>query len=113
MSRPWMPFYISDYIADTMHLGTLEHGAYVLLIAHYWRHGGLPDDDLKLARIVRATAEQWSEIRPALRPFFSEGWTHKRIDSELAQAAEKYERRASAGRSGGLASGSARRSGFP
>ncbi len=113
MSRPWMPFYVSDYIADTMHLGTLEHGAYVLLIAHYWRHGGLPDDDLKLARIVRATAEQWSEIRPALRPFFGEGWTHKRIDSELVQAAEKYARRASAGRSGGLASGSARRSNAP
>jgi uncharacterized protein YdaU (DUF1376 family) len=109
MSRPWMPFYVSDYVADTMHLGTLEHGAYVLLILHYWRHGSLPDDDGQLARIVRATPEQWADLRPALLQFFGDGWTHKRIDAELSEADAKYTRRAEAGRIGGMASGASRR----
>jgi hypothetical protein len=35
--------------------------------------------------------------------FFQPGWTHKRIDEELAKAAEKTERRQEAGRRGGVA----------
>jgi Protein of unknown function (DUF1376) len=57
-ARPWMPFYVGDYLRDTMHLTQAQHGAYVLLILHYWAHGGLPADDLRLAvwRDVLATS---------------------------------------------------------
>ncbi|ANY85145.1 hypothetical protein BB934_43905 (plasmid) [Microvirga ossetica] len=108
MSHPWMPFYPGDYLADTVHLSTLEHGAYLMLILHYWRNEGLPDDDTKLARIVRLPLEQWLEIRPTLADFFAPGWRHKRIDTELQVTQEKYQRRAAAGRQGGLASGRAK-----
>jgi uncharacterized protein YdaU (DUF1376 family) len=99
-ARPWMPLYVGDYRADTQHLTTAQHGAYLLLIMHYWQHGGLPDDDGQLARIVGMTAAEWKKNRPVIRPFFGKGWRHPRIERELKDAKERYERRASAGRKG-------------
>lgn len=98
-----MPFYVSDYLADTSHLSTVEHGAYMLLIMHYWRNAGLPDDEQKLARICRMTTRQWDAARDTIAEFFGEGWTHSRIDKEIARAADKSERRATSGQRGGIA----------
>jgi uncharacterized protein YdaU (DUF1376 family) len=97
MSPPWMPLYIADYRADTAHLSAAEHGAYLLLIMHYWSTGGLPDDDRPLARIACMSGAEWRRARPTLASFFQDRWTHKRINSELARAAEiSSKRRASA-----------------
>jgi uncharacterized protein YdaU (DUF1376 family) len=88
MSHAWMPFYVADYLADTGHLSTIEHGAYMLLIMHYWQKGGLPADERMIARVARMTVEQWAESREVLALMFGDGWTHKRIDTELAKATE-------------------------
>jgi len=91
-ARPdtWMPFYVGDYLRDTGHLSPAEHGAYLLLILHYWTSGKpLEDDDNKLRRIARMTAREWDVSRETLAAFFTiaEGiWKHKRIDSELGRA---------------------------
>lgn len=103
MSRPWMPLYVADYLADTGHLSAAEHGAYLLLIMHYWQRGALPTDERQLARIARLDGEEWASARPTLSSFFGEGWRHERIEGELSEAREKYERRAAAGRTGGKA----------
>jgi uncharacterized protein YdaU (DUF1376 family) len=103
MSRAWMPLYVADYLADTGELSTLEHGAYMLLIMHYWSKGGLPNDDQKLARITRLSPKEWQAVRDTLASLFGPEWSHKRIDAELAKAEEKHERRAEAGRKGGMA----------
>ena len=89
MTRPWMPFYVADYLGDTRHLSTLEHGAYLLLIFHYWQRGSLPVDDGRLATITGLSAEEWGRCRPTIAEFFGPGWTHRRIDDELAAAVEK------------------------
>lgn len=92
MSKPdtWMPLVIGDYLADTGHLSTAEHGAYLLLLMTAWMRGGaLPDDDAQLARITRASATEWRKLRPALAPFFmaADGvWRQKRLLKELAEA---------------------------
>lgn len=86
MKLPWMPLDVPDYLADTRHLGALEHGIYMLLIMHYWQTGGLPDDEKQLARIACATPTEFRGARPIIEKFFLPGWKHKRIDFELDKA---------------------------
>lgn len=111
MARPWMPLYVADYLADTGHLSAAEHGAYLLLIMHYWANGGLPCDDKKLARIARMSDKEWKAAKDTVAGFFSEDWKHDRIERELADANAAYERRASAGRKGGNAKSDSKQSG--
>lgn len=98
----WMPFYIGDYLADTMHLTTEQHGAYVLLIIAYWRNRGpLPAADTKLRSIARLDAKAWQQSRDTLAEFFlveGDAWRHTRIDKELARADEITNKRSAAGR---------------
>lgn len=93
---PWMPLNVADYLKDTSHLVAHEHGAYVLLIMRYWQDGGLPSDEILIRRYSLLSAEQWIESRPVLAALFDEGWKHKRIDAELAKAADIIEKRRSA-----------------
>jgi hypothetical protein len=75
VSRPWMPLYVGDYLADTRRLSTLEHGAYLLLIMDYWQNGSIPDDDGALARIAGLTPKEWAKVKPAvLRLFEAKRW---------------------------------------
>ena len=90
---PWMPLHIADYLADTGNLTTLQHGAYLLLIMHYWQKGGLPTDDAELAAITRMVPSKWPRVRPTLAQFFTKDWRHKRIDRELQHAAKLMEKR--------------------
>ena len=83
MNRPWMPLYVGDYLGDTGHLTTTQHGAYLLLMMHYWRKGELPDDDKQLSKITKLPLKIWVEYRPIVQEFFHDGWKHKRIDAEL------------------------------
>lgn len=83
----WMPIYWGDYLRDTAHLSAAEHGAYLLLIGHYWTSGiAIPDDDDKLRRIARMERPEWKKARATLAAFFKvqDGyWYHGRIELEL------------------------------
>lgn len=98
MSRPWMPLYPADFLADTEHLTAAESGAYLLLLMHYWQRGQLPDDDARLTRIARMTEAEWRTARPVIAAFFEHpGWKHGRVEDELAKAASiSTKRRAAA-----------------
>jgi uncharacterized protein YdaU (DUF1376 family) len=104
MKRPWMPLYVGDYLGDTGHLTTAQHGAFLLLMMHYWRKGELPDDDRQLSKITKLPLKTWCDYRTVLQDFFHSGWKHKRIDAELARTMRISEKRAIAGQKGGLGS---------
>jgi uncharacterized protein YdaU (DUF1376 family) len=94
-----MPLYVADYHKDTRRLSTLQHGAYLLLIMDYWANGSLPDDDALLAQIAGLSAKEWKASRPVLASLFMDGWKHKRVEAELAKAAEiSDKRKANAGK---------------
>ncbi len=83
---PSMPLFIDAYIADTTHLSTEEHGAYLLLLMAMWRrNGAVPDDDRDLARMVGLSVGRWKKVKDRLLPFLSveDGEiTQKRLKSE-------------------------------
>lgn len=101
MKRPWMPLYVRDYLADTGHLSTVQHGAYCLLIMTYWVQGGLPDDDEQLAQITGLPVPIWLLHRAVLQRFFHRGWKHHRLDAEIARTMDKIAKRTAAGSKGG------------
>jgi uncharacterized protein YdaU (DUF1376 family) len=89
----WMPLWIGAYLADTLHLTTLQHGAYLLLLMAYWRErSALPDDDEQLRSIAKLERSEWKRLRPVLAKFFRVGdghWWHKRVEKEMAAAEDR------------------------
>lgn len=95
-AKAWMPFWIGDYLADTMHLSTLQHGAYLLMILHYWRKGPIPNNRKMLRNITGMNDYEIKTSLPEVLNFFErvggddndKFLAHKRIDSELIKAQE-------------------------
>jgi uncharacterized protein YdaU (DUF1376 family) len=105
--RPFMQLYVSDFIGDTLHLSTEQIGAYMLLLMAMWNaDGSLPNDDAKLARVVRMSVKKWRSISDDLLSFFvisDETIRHNRLTKELQKSTSKSQSRAAAGAKGGEA----------
>ena len=98
MSNAWTPFYWSDHIGATGHLTLSQHGAYLLLIGHYYVTGRpLPANASILHRVCRCTTEaDKTAVNEVLAEFFvrdGEVYRHRRIDRELGKAVEISEKR--------------------
>ena len=68
----WYPRYYGDYMRDTAHLSLAEHGAYAVLLDHYYATDKpLLEDATAAYRICRAFAEEEREsVDSVLRQFF-------------------------------------------
>ena len=98
--RLWMPLYVGDFTADTMHLGPTELGIYMRLILHCWQHGTIPRDDRKLATISHCDSRLWHRYRETVLQFFdpvdASTMHQKRVTRELQRAIEISNKRKAA-----------------
>lgn len=62
MPNTWMPFFTGDYLKNTMHLSAEEHGAYLLMILHYWSHGKIKNDKKTLKNITKISSNKLKNI---------------------------------------------------
>ena len=106
-SVPFMQLYVADYLGDTQHLTTEQHGAYLLILMAMWRAGGsLPAEAGRLARISRVTSSRWKKIGNEVLAFFAEEdgmLTQKRLRREIEKASDISRKRSSAGSRGAAA----------
>jgi len=68
-----MPFYVSDYEADTTHLTIEEDGAYNRLLRLCWRTPGcsIPNDEAWIMKRVRVDVETFETVvKPVIDEFF-------------------------------------------
>lgn len=97
---PYMQLYVADYLADTAHLTTEEHGAYLLLLFSYWQTGKPLRGD-RLASVARLSNERWNDVEPTLKEFFhvDEGmWMHFRVEADLEKVDSKSKKNSDAGK---------------
>lgn len=97
---PYMQLYVADYLADTAHLTTEEHGAYLLMLFSYWQTGKPLRAD-RLASVSRLSNERWTDVEQTLKEFFhvSKGvWTHFRVEADLEKVGKTSKNNSEAGK---------------
>lgn len=98
----WMPIYIGDYLRDTEELTCQEHGAYLLLLMHYWQKKGEIGSDIeRLARVCKSSVETCSFVLGYYFTLENESYKNKRADEEMAKAEKRRVSRSENGKLGG------------
>jgi uncharacterized protein YdaU (DUF1376 family) len=99
----WFPIHVADYMADTMHLDTEEHGMYLLLLIAYWRRGGpLPDDPKFLAKVCHLSPKRFSFRFHGVSRLFSKvdgHWRHDFMENQILKYSLRHAKAVLAGSS--------------
>jgi uncharacterized protein YdaU (DUF1376 family) len=100
-STLWYPRYVGDYQRKTSHLSLTEHGAYAVLLDHYYSTGlPLPANADLLQRVCRAFSPSEVEaMHSVIAQFFTlraGGYHNDRADEELLRRGEISEKRKNA-----------------
>ena len=98
-------FNIADYRKDTQHLSPMEHYIYrELLDWYYLDEKPIPKKTDSVLRRLRLGSDSQNELEGVLQEFFLDcdyGWSHKRVDHEIA----KYHARADTAKANGSKGG--------
>lgn len=105
---PALPLFTDAYLADTRHLTTVQHGAYLLMLMTAWRSGGccLLNDDGYLARITGLDKRTWLANKVALLSFWhlndEQKWCQGRLKDERNFAEQVRIKNVAAGKASAL-----------
>ncbi len=118
---PYIQLYTADYLSDTAHLSTIEHGAYLLLIFNYWQRGEsfkAKDEQTlnkRLASVARLSENEWENVKENVLEYFEiaitnngVALTHKRLDTDLNAVIEKSNKASQAGKASAASRGNKR-----
>lgn len=61
--NPVLPLYYNDITTSTQDWTDEEFGAYMRLLIHQWRQGGLPKDYQRLTRIATSLSTNWTMLQ--------------------------------------------------
>lgn len=94
----WYPRYVGDYKRKTSHLSMTEHGAYAMLMDHYYSTGKpLPTNVNVLKRVCSAFEDnEVAAMNAVLGEFFflaDAEYHHERADEELLKRSKLSEKR--------------------
>ncbi|MCP3683901.1 MAG: DUF1376 domain-containing protein [bacterium] len=99
----WMPIYLGDYLKDTRHLSTTEHGAYFLILMELWNNKGFAEID-RLPRITLLDEENFQKIWKNIEEFFhkkGDKISQKRLSKELRASSSRRKSAKNNGLKGG------------
>ena len=105
---PALPLFTDAYLADTMHLSTLQHGAYFLMLLVAWRSKGctLSDNDDYMAKITRLEKRTWMANKDVLLAFWKRdtagNFYQGRLKDERNYVEQVRNRNAQAGKASAL-----------
>lgn len=101
----YFKLYIGDYLRDTAALSLAEHGAYLLMLQHYYATERPLPSGRELYRLLRAETKQERDAVDAVDARFwvctDEGLTHARADKEFLKADRTTQRNRENGKLGG------------
>jgi uncharacterized protein YdaU (DUF1376 family) len=103
-----LPLFTDAYLADTRHLTTLQHGAYLLMLMTAWRTKtcAIPNDDDYLARITGMDKRTWGANKTILLAFWTlddqQNWVQGRLLDERNYVEKKRNNNVEAGKASAL-----------
>jgi uncharacterized protein YdaU (DUF1376 family) len=85
---PAFLFYSKDWLQGTAKFMPAEKGVYIDLLSHLHQDDILPDDMLRLARMVGLTIDEFAQIWDVIKTKFVycvelKGWTNKKLERVL------------------------------
>ncbi|MDO8874637.1 MAG: DUF1376 domain-containing protein [Pseudolabrys sp.] len=92
--------HIGDYLRRTRHMTAWEHGAFLMLIMHYWSTGGLPQEDAQLAIVAGMTMKEWQKRKEIIAALFEPDWKLPWLEADISDALEARARKSAAGKKG-------------
>lgn len=104
---PSLPLFTDAYLADTRHLTTIQHGAYMLMLMTAWRSPdcSLPNDDAYLAKICGMDKRTWAKNKDAILQFWEVSdakMFQKRLRAEQRYVAQVSRKNSDAGKASAL-----------